>query len=221
MKWLPWALVMMLGGCSATTEIPVKSEPTPITTVSETLTDDEVIRTLFKSFVEQVNTGDGRGAMISCTLTSRPFAGQLQQHALRSTESQLASLPTLQRLLVYTLREVQPPTLQAETEVGALEAVLTVAKEFVVAVDLTSLKISGERATATAAQPGTDPVVVSFTRDVTGRWALDLPALVEALSGALDQVADGKNLTSAQMVDQVLTTRFGAARAIELRKPLK
>ncbi|WP_154697575.1 hypothetical protein [Lentzea guizhouensis] len=223
MRWLVAALAVVLSACSATpaAEIPLRSGPTPITTVSETLTDDEFIRTLFKNFVERVNSGDGKAAMAACTPASFTFAEQLQQHALRSTESRLAQLPTLQHLLVYALRHAQPPTLFAEGEAGALEAVLTVFTDFVAPVDLTGLKVIGDGATATAAQPGTDSIVVTFAHNTAGSWALDYPALVEALSDALDQLAASKSLSSAQMVDQVLATRFGAARAAELRTPLK
>ena len=226
MRWLLGALVVVLAACTATPapepapEPTRRSEPAPSTTAGRPSTDEDFIRAVFRGFAERVNSGDGEDAMFTCTMASYGFAEPLRQHALRGTEAQLAPLPTLQRLLVYSLRQVQPPTMWVEGEAGALEAVLTVSQGFVAPAELTGLEITGDRATATAAQPGTDPVRVPFAVDVTGNWTVDFPALVETLSGALDQLAARKGLTSAQLVDQVLVNRFGAVRAAELRKPL-
>ncbi len=227
MRWLLGALVVVLCACSTTPtpETTRRSEPTttaPTTSTAEPpFTDEQLIRAVFRGFGERVNSGDAEEAMFTCTFASYPFAELLQHHAWHSTEAQLAPLPTLQRLLVYALRHVQPPTLWIKTEAGALEAVLKVSNGFVAPADLTGLTITGTRATATAAQPGTDPIPVTLVRGATGNWALDFPALVGALGSALDQLAARRNLTPAQLVDQVLANRFGAARAAELRTPLK
>lgn len=225
MKWLLGALIVALTACTATPASQPSRRPEPTTTAPTTTTqeytDEEFIRGIFTGFVGKVNSSNGTDAKFYCTIDSYRYAETVRQHALTSAEAQVAQLPTLQRLLVYALRQVQPPGLRTEGDAAALESVLTVSNGFVAPAELTGLTVNGKRATATVPQTGTDPVPVTFVDDVTGHWALDFPALIAALSGALDQLATRRGLTSAQLVDQVLANRFGAGRAAELRVPLK
>lgn len=177
-------------------------------------TDEWWVYSDFRKFTTELNSKHP-DTMLMCTPDSYTFAASLVEHAVNSTEAQLAQLPVVHRLQVYEMRTINS-ALGVFDESGALGLLLTVSRELVRPTDLKDLKIDGGRAVATVALPGYAPLQISFAH-VPRAWLVDVRALFDSLSAAVE--LDG--LTADQFVERELVRRHGAARAAELRKPMK
>lgn len=164
----------------------------------------------YNRFVAALNSKNDDATGL-CGLPGFTFAATLVQHAVSSTEVELAQLPVVHRLQVYEMRTSNSP-LGVVGEAGALRLLLVSSHDLLRPAELTDARIEEPRASASVTLPGYAPVRIPFARGLSGAWIIDLAGLFDALSGALDL----KGLTVDQLVDQ----KYGA-RAAELRKPLK
>ena len=155
-------------------------------------------------------------ALFLCTLDAYAFAVTMVQHAVSSTEAQLAQLPVVHRLQVYEMRTTNRP-LGVFGEGDALRVLTLASHDLLKPTELSDVKVEEPRASALATLPGYAPVRIPFGHGANGKtWVIDLEALFKALSDAVEL----NGLTADQYVDKKLAERYGA-RAAELRKPLK
>lgn len=209
MKLIPGALVVVVAMTACTTPAPEPTTSSAPTTTSH-FVDEQSLQGRYNRFVAALNSKND-DAMFLCGLPAFTFAQTLVQHAVSSTEAQLAQLPAVHRLQVYEMRTSNSP-LGVVGDSGALRLLLVSSRDLLRPAELTDERIEEPRASASVTLPGYAPVRVPFARGTSGAWIIDLAALFDALSGALDL----KGLTVDQFVDQ----KYGA-RAAELRKPLK
>lgn len=187
-------------------------EPTPSSapTTTSRFVDEQSLQGRYNRFVTALNSKND-DATGMCGLAGFTFAATLVQHAVSSTEAQLAQLPVVHRLQVYEMRTTNSP-LGVVGDAGALRLLLVSSRDLLRPAELTDARIEEPRASASVTLPGYAQVRIPFVRGLRGAWIIDLAALFDALSGALDL----KGLTVDQFVDQ----KYGA-QAAELRKPLK
>ncbi|MFS8103049.1 hypothetical protein LFM09_38565 [Lentzea alba] len=217
MKLILGALVIAVAvtACSATPapEAPRRTETSTTVPEPDYDSDEWWVWSDYRSFAKELSSKH-EDAALKCTPDSYTFAASLLQHAVNSTEAQLAQLPVVHRLQVYEMRTTNS-ALGVFDEAGALRLLLASSRELVPPTDVKEIKISGEQATATAEVPGHAPVQVSFAH-VPNAWLIDVKALFDALSATVEL----NGLTADQYVEKKLAERHGG-RAAELRKPMK
>lgn len=214
MKLTLGALVMAVAVAACSAAPAPEPAGRPETTAPLSAGEQE-IRSKFSRFVEALNSKND-DALFLCTLDAYAFAESMVQHAVSSTEAQLAELPVVHRLQVYEMRTSNSP-LGVFSEADALRLLLVASRDLLKPTELSEVKVEEPRASALASLPGYAPVRIPFGHGVNGKsWVIDLEALFKALSDAVEL----NGLTADQYVDQKLAERYGA-RVAELRKPKK
>lgn len=208
-------VAVAMTACSATPAPEPARRPETTAPPSAQSVDEQDIRSKFSRFVVALNDKDD-DALFLCTLDAYAFAESMVQHAVSSTEDQLAQLPVVHRLQVYEMRTTNRP-LGVFSESDALRLLTLASHDLLKPTELSDVKVEEPRASALATLPGYAPVRIPFGHGVNGKsWVIDLEALFKALSDAVEL----NGLTADQYVDKLLAERYGA-RAAELRKPLK
>jgi hypothetical protein len=219
-KWLTCValcLPLLAGACtSAVTGTPAGlSAPAP--------DESSAVRTAFETYTKAVLERDGTTAASLIASPVHKFYDEARTLALTGIEDKVAGLPAGLRFTVYLMRgEVDPSVLRDGSTQDLLKAAVDkgLVSEDISDVSLGGLTVSGSRATGEVKIKGKlAPFKFQFLRE-EGRWKIDIEPLLTLANTAFTAAAKQQGVTVDELINQVLTAKYGAAKAAELRKPL-
>ena len=125
---------------------------------------------------------------------------------------------------MYGMRgDIDPAILRTASPNDLVKAAINqglVSEDSISAISLGELTINGGKALGKVSAAGVQtPVFLSFMRE-DGVWKFHLLSLFDVTDATLGALAEQKNLTHAQMIDEVLLAKYGPAKVAEVRKPI-
>jgi hypothetical protein len=235
-------VVLALAACSPTPPAVISSSTSPPPTTTTSVDQAGAVHEVFFDFAKALRDKDGDAALATMASASIARWETYRVHALKSTENQLAALPAGERAIVYGLRVTAGPALRTGTGRTVL---IDAVRQGLIAMntstrlvhadgtttvnettpDLTRLILGADTATGEvgsndpSAPALSTPFKFTFVREGEN-WKVDPAGPTEATTSGLEDLAAKKGTTADQVLTEVLTSQFGAARATELRKPL-
>ncbi|MGW4215356.1 hypothetical protein ACWEIJ_45810 [Lentzea sp. NPDC004789] len=215
-------VVVCLFGAACGTSAPTTASSAPST--SQVVDDSQSIGVAFEAFRKAVVAKDGAAA--ASVLSSSTFSeyDKIRKVALTGAEQQVAVLVPSGRILAYTMRgDMDPVVLRSASPRDLVKAVIDeglVSGDSVNGITLGDLTIhDGKALGKVAVPPAQTTVFLSFLRE-DGAWKFELPSMFDFTDARLGAAAKRKNLSHAQMIDEVLLAKYGPAKAAEVRKPI-
>lgn len=215
-------VAVCLFGAACGTSVPTTTS-TPSST-SQVVDDSQAVGATFETFTKAVRAKDGATAVSVLSSSTFSVYDEIRKVALTGTEQQVAALVPSGRILAYTMRgDMNPALLRTASPSELVKAVIDqglVSEDSISAITLGDLTINDGKALAKVrAARAQTTVFLSFLRE-DGEWKFNLPSLFDFTDATLGAIAKQKNLTHAQMIDEVLLTKYGQAKAAEVRKPI-
>ncbi|MEU7476578.1 hypothetical protein AB0A63_11390 [Lentzea sp. NPDC042327] len=224
------AAVLCLAAAACTTPAPDAAPPSTgassgaPTTVPTSAGDPQAISAAFETYREAALAKDGAAALpVLLSNTFKIYDG-IRREAVTGTEQTVATQRPSARLLTYAMRaELDHAVLRTGSPQDLVKTIID--RGLVNADDARDIALSrptihnGVALARYAVRGEQASGMIGFGLE-DGVWKFDLPALFDLSDLAFNQQKNREGLTSEQLVDQLLTTRYGAARAAKLRTPL-
>jgi hypothetical protein len=215
------ALCLFAAAC---TQAPTNT-PTPTSTPSSAPVDEsQAVRAAFDTYTKAALAKDGTTAVSVMASPAFAFFDDMRKLALTATEQELATQKLSTRLMAYTMRGGMDPAIvrtasPQDLVKGAIDKGL-VGEQGIKNLELGEVTVKGDTADVEVMSRGKKaPFTLRFARE-DGRWKFDMLPLLELTDAAFGSLAQEKNMTPEQLVEQVLITMYGPEKAAEVRKPL-
>jgi hypothetical protein len=214
-------LCLLATACAQT---PTTTSAPASTPSSSSVDESQAVRAAFETYTGAAKAKDGATAISALASPVFGYFDNARKLALTATEQQLAAEKLSTRIMVYGLRgRSDPATLRTgspqDVVKGAVDLGL-VSQQSIANIELGEIEVSGDTAEAEVRDRGKKaPFVFRFVRE-NGTWKFDMMPVIDLADGAFTAVAKEKDLTPEQLVDQLLTTMYGPAKAAEVRKPI-
>jgi hypothetical protein len=213
------AVCVFVAACG--TSVPTNSTPT---SAPQAVDDSQAIGAAFETFTKAVRAKDGAAAVSVLSRSTFSDYDEIRKIALSGNELQVAALVPSGQILVYRMRgDMDPAILRTASANDLVKAVIDeglVSEDSVSAFTLGELTINDGKALGKVSAAGVQtPVFLSFARE-DGAWKFHLLSLFDVTDTTLGVLAKQRNLTHAQMIDEVLLATYGPAKAAEIRKPI-
>lgn len=221
------ALCVLLAACG-TSAPATQSSSTPTSTPTSTESPADVQADVHASFAEYKKAALAKDGNTVAGLLAKPsleFYDDLAKLALTGTEEQVKAQPVTQRVTVYMLRgEFDAAALKSATSTDVVRLAIEkglISESSTATIELGEVTFTGDKAEAEVSAKGQKaPFRFEFLRE-DGVWKFDFRSVIDLANGAMTQLAKKQNMTEDQLVDQVLTVKYGAAKAAQLHKPLE
>lgn len=203
---------------------PVSVSTSASTTVPKPADDSQAILDAFDTFTKAALAKDGAAAVPVLMSNTFKVYEEIRKEALTGTEQTVATLRPSGRLLAYTMRgDLDHALLRTASPQDLVKAVIDkglVSEDSIRDVALGKVTVHNGMALARVTVRGEEvPGMFSFALE-DGAWKFDLPALFDLSDRTLNGLRNQQGLTADQLFDQILTTRYGQAKAAEIRKPI-
>lgn len=215
-------VAVCLFGAACGTSVPTTTSTPPSTL--QVVDDSQAIGAAFETFTKAAGAKDGATAV--SVLSSGTFSAydEIRKVALTGTEEQVAALAPSGRILAYKMRgDMDPAMLRTASPNDLVKAVIDqglVSEDSISAITLGDLTVNdGNALGKVRAARAQTTVFLSFLRE-DGAWKFNLLSLFDFTDATLGAIAKQKNLTHAQMIDEVLLTQYGPVKAVEVRQPI-
>lgn len=217
---VPFCVVVLLAisGCGGSSS--GSTATTTSASASPSADEAESVRLAFERYKDAALAADGAAAAAALADTTASFYDGARNAALTATQQELAALPPVERLTALVMRgTLDPETLRSsspkELLVAAVDAGL-IGEDGVRNLELGEVTVSGETATASAVARGSStPIDLAFKRE-EGQWRFDLLPLLEVAQAGFEGAAEQQGVTVDQLVETLLTQRFGPEKYAEL-----
>ena len=212
--------VCLLAAACSTSAPPTTSAP------ASTPTDDaQAIRAVFETCTKGALAKDGAAVVPLLMGNAFKVYDQIRKEALTATEETIVALRPSGRLLAYTMRaELDPALLRSASPKELVKAIIDkglVGEDSIRDIALGKVRVNNGTSLAEVLVGGreVEAVFFAFGRE-DGTWKFDMPALFDIADPALHEAGKQQNLTLDQLFDQVLTVKYGPAKAADVRKPI-
>ncbi|MFI6096354.1 hypothetical protein ACIA8G_12405 [Lentzea sp. NPDC051213] len=197
---------------------------TPPTSAPKSADESPAVREALAAYTTAAVAKDGATAVTVVASTFLKVYDDVRKLALTATEQELADVPVSRRVIAYAMRgDLDAATLRSASPKDLVTAAFNkglVNAQNTGGIELGAVAVDGDVASAEVLVKGEKaPYKFRFLRE-DGRWKLDLEPVLALTDTALAAVAKQKNVTVEQLVEQALVTKYGAAKAAEVRKPI-
>ena len=181
------------------------------------------VRSSYAAYAKAVSVKDGGTSSGLVSGSTLDYYARLRDLALTADRDALGRERVIDQLAVLSMRaNIPADTLRTADPRGVVAAAV---KSQVIsgggagATELGEVKVTGDEATATLGVGGSQEVPMRFQRE-GGGWKVDLTGLLAPAEAALEAALQREKLTPERLLQQVMTTRVGAAKAERLWEPL-
>jgi hypothetical protein len=184
----------------------------------------EAVASGYSAYAEAVSAKEGGRASGLVTTSTLDHYDGLRELALTAREAALAEERIIDQLAVLSMRASIPAaTLRTADSRGVVAAAVTaqvISSGGTGASALSDVTVTGDTATASlGVDDGSPRVPLRFRRE-GGVWKVDLTGLLEPAETALKAAVEREKLTPKALLQQVMTSRVGAAKAERLWEPI-
>ncbi|MEU3642246.1 hypothetical protein AB0E59_02620 [Lentzea sp. NPDC034063] len=223
-RFIVASLCLFAAACGTSAPVSTPSTSTTSTPAAAPVDDAQSIRDIFETYAKAALANDGAKAVE--VVSSRTFDefDKIRKLALTATERELDPLVPSGRVLAYAMRaDLDPSTVRGASPKDLVKAAVDrniVSAASIADVTLDKPAVHNGNAIAKVLLDGeaTGPIF-TFVRE-GDRWKFDSLAVFGLTDFDLNALRDEKNLSRDQLFDEVLVTKYGAAKAAEVRKPL-
>jgi hypothetical protein len=177
----------------------------------------------FTAYSKAVTARDGGTAADLMTASSLSYYDKLRDLALDADRAELGAEPVVDQLTALSMRgdlsATDLRTLSPHDLVKKAVQINLISNGATPERGLQQVKIDGDTATAELVMTEGAQYPVGFTREA-GQWKFDVTSLLQPAESALSQAREQQKLTERQIVDQVVSTRYGQAKVKELYQPV-
>lgn len=198
---------------------------TPASTPTSTSADESpAVTTAFETYTKAALAKDGATAVSVVATPVFAYFEDIRKLALTGTEQELAAGKLSTRVTVYTMRGgLDAATLRTGSAQDVVKSSIDkglVGEQGISNLELGKITVTGDTASAEVTSRGQKaPFGLQFVRE-DGKWKFDMMPVMEMADAALAGLAKEKNLTPDQLVEQLLVSMYGPAKAAEVRNPL-
>lgn len=215
------ALCLLAAAC---TQAPTTTPSPTSTSTSAKADESQAVRAAYAKYTEAAQAKDGATAVTAVASPVFDYFETARKHALTATEEQLAREKLSTRVIVYGLRGgADPAVLRTGTPQDVVKGAIDkglVSQQSISNIELGDVKVSGDTADVEVIDRGKKaPFGLRFVRE-DGAWKFDMIPVIELADVVFLSLAQEKNLTPEQLLEQVLVSTHGPAKAAEVRKPL-
>ncbi|MFD0203658.1 MULTISPECIES: hypothetical protein [Saccharothrix] len=226
---LALAAVLLVGACGGGTTTAASSSSagtTSSTTPSvDAAAEEEAIRQAFADYRDAARAKDGAAAAKVLSQDSLDYYREMRDLSLTGTAEQLGDQGTTTMMMVYVMRAEFDATelrgMSAEQLVAAAVEKGLVSESSLDNVDLGTMTVDGETATAKMTVSGKPAGIEMTFRKEDGSWRFDAHSIMAAVDESLKAVAKQQGLSMEEFIDTALGSLYGADRVPELKKPLE
>ncbi|MET8762915.1 hypothetical protein [Lentzea sp. NPDC004782] len=217
-------LVAAACGAPGPSSDPTSTSTSASTTASKPADDSQAVLRAFETCMKAVEAKDGAAALPVLTSSTFTTYDQIRQQALTGTEQTLPALGLNGRLLAYAMRgDLDHAMLRTASPQDLAKAIIDkglVGDDSLRDVALGKLTINNGKALARVTVRGEASTELFGFALEDGAWKFDLPAVAAFSEQALNGLKNQQGLTADQLFDQLLTTKYGPAKAADVRKPV-
>lgn len=223
MKRLIVASLCLLAAACGTSAPPGTSTPVSPPT-SPAADESAAVTAAFETYTKAALAKDGATAVTVVATPVFAYFEDIRKLALTGTEEELAAGKLSTRVTVYGMRAgLDAATLRTGSAQDVVKASIDkglVGEQGISNLELGKVTVSGDTASAEVTSRGQKtPLKLKFVRE-DGKWKFDMMPVLDMADAAFVSLAQEKNLTPDQLVDQLLVSMYGPAKAAEVRKPL-
>ncbi|WP_367127805.1 hypothetical protein [Saccharothrix sp. HUAS TT1] len=225
---LACAAVLLVSACGGGTPASTSSSSSATTTSTtpsvDAAAEEKAIRQVFADYREAARAKDGPAAAELLSQGVLDYYAEARDLALTGSEQQLGDRDVALVLVVYMLRaEFDAAELRGMSGKHLVSAAVErglAGENSTDVVDLGTVVVDGDTATAEMISPGKSLVVELLFDKEDGSWRFDFRPLIAPVGEALENVAEQRGMTVDQFIDAMLGSLYGAERVPELKKPL-
>jgi hypothetical protein len=182
------------------------------------------VQSSYAAYAKAVSAKDGGTSSGLVTGSTLDYYAHLRDLALTADRAALAKERVIDQLAVLGMRANIPVgTLRTADPRGVVAAAVkaqVISGGGAGATGLSGVKVEGDSASGTlGVAGGAQEVPMRFRRE-GGAWKVDLTGLLEPAETSLKAALQREKLTPEGLLQQVMTTRVGAAKAERLWEPL-
>ncbi|WP_211294232.1 hypothetical protein [Lentzea kentuckyensis] len=225
MKRLIVASLCLLAAACSTSAPTGTGTSTPVSPSISTPADESpAVRAAFETYTKAALAKDGTTAVSVVASPVFAFFDDVRKLALTGTEEELAGGKLSTRVTVYSMRGgLDAATLRTASPKDVVKASIDkglVGEQGITNLALGEIAVKGDTAFVEVTSRGQKaPFKLKFVRE-DGTWKFDMMPVMDMADAAFVGLAQEKNLTPDQLVEQVLVAMYGPAKAAEVRKPL-
>lgn len=220
------SLCLLAAACGTSTPASPPTSTSTSVSVSGSASADEspAVAAAFETYTKAALAKDGATAVTVVATPVFAHFENVRKLALTGTEQQLAAGKLSTRVTVYTMRGgLDAATLRTGSAQDLVKASIDkglVGEQGISNLELGKVTVTGDTASAEVTSRGQKaPFGLAFVRE-DGKWKFDMMPVLDMADTALVGLAQEKNLTPDQLVEQVLVGMYGPAKAAEVRKPV-
>jgi hypothetical protein len=184
----------------------------------------EAVQSSYATYAEAVTAKNGQQSAGLMSAASVAYYDHIRDLALDASRATLAKQSLIDQLTVLTmrgtlnaalLRTASPHDLIEESVDDGL-----IGNGSLPVQGLEQVQVHGDRATAELVLEGSvSQYPVAFQRE-SGVWKFDVTSLLKPAESGMEQARAQQKMSARTLINQVLVTRFGKARAARLYRPL-
>lgn len=219
------ALCLLAAACTqAPTHTQTSTQTSTPTSTSTSADEVQAVRAAFETYTEAALAKDGTTAVSVLASPVFDYFESARKLALTAPEQQLDGEKLSMRIMVYSLRgRIEPAVLRTgspqDVVKGAIDKGL-VSQQSINNIKLGEVTVGRDTAQVEVLDRGKKaPFGFSFVRE-NGTWKFDMMQLIELVDTAFAALAQEKNMTTDQLIEQLLTTMYGPAKAAEVHQPI-
>ncbi|NGY63609.1 hypothetical protein G7043_32290 [Lentzea sp. NEAU-D13] len=216
------SLCLLAAACGTSAPTGTSTPPSP--PASTPADESPAVTAAFETYTKAALAKDGATAVSVVATPVFAYFEDVRKLALTGTEQELAAGKLSTRVTVYTMRGgLDAATLRTGSAQDVVKASIDkglVGEQGIGNLKLGKVTVSGDTASAEVTSQGQKaPFGLKFVRE-DGKWKFDMMPVLDMADAAFTGLAKEKNLTPDQLVEQVLVSMYGPAKAAEVRKPL-
>jgi hypothetical protein len=209
---------LLLAGLTAGGTVACSGEP-----AQDDSTSVESVTASFTAYAAAVNAKDGDRSADLMSSSSQAYYDHLRDLAVDADQKALAKEGLIDQITVLSMRSTLSAqvlrTADARSLVSTAVTQNLISQNSAAPQGLQQVQIKGTRATAQLVVGAGTQYPVSFVYE-KDRWRFDVTSLLAPAESAIQQAATTQKLSDRALVDQVMITRVGAAKAKTLWTPI-